>query len=625
MGLMSWLRGGRTTGESAQAPAPADPRGADRGTDRGDRVDVSRIAPLQRTLAAQELVIGPSAFEKSLTTRQNTSLGMPLGHLVSPDAPAGLVRGVVGAVPGSPAPAVRRAVEMPLRRESVSAPVQRVHGDGAQLSLTSLGGSPDVTGAPVRRLLGEQPPVRTHEETPAPEPEAPAAPEAVQRAVEPARAPRRAPGLGAPLPGLPPTAQRTAAASTSEEPMPGRTPGPAASHPEPSAPAPSLPAPSGPPADRREAEAGEPDGATDAVWPTGPELSEAADPVAPLLGDAPPVGSVAGHAAGSGTARGDMAAGEEGGGGAGTGAPVQRSVLPSAPLLPVPRAADGPTVPLLGDRGLSLRNAAVPDAATPRAAVQRSSGNAAGASGSDRSAAGPSAPAGGASLWSSPAPPSDAVPVRWTTGASGPAAGGVGVPVQRVVSVPGAGGGVPGAPHPWPRTGLPGPRGFAGPGGLGVQRQTGHGPPVPRSVAGPGPATGAPGAFPTAGTAAVAAGVAQRMADGSVVFSGAPTGGTSRPVVQRDAEITEEPPPLPEPPDLPADPPAPPDLEPSSATGTDATPAPDATEGTAGTGAGTTAVTDELVRALYTPLSRLLKADLRLERERAGFLINTRH
>ncbi|AGP52677.1 hypothetical protein M271_05250 [Streptomyces rapamycinicus NRRL 5491] len=34
---------------------------------------------------------------------------------------------------------------------------------------------------------------------------------------------------------------------------------------------------------------------------------------------------------------------------------------------------------------------------------------------------------------------------------------------------------------------------------------------------------------------------------------------------------------------------------------------------------------DELVRALYAPLSRLLKAELRLERERAGHLINTRH
>ncbi|WP_037840619.1 hypothetical protein [Streptomyces sp. NRRL WC-3549] len=621
MGLMSWLRGGRTTGEPARAPAPADARGAD----RGDRVDVSRIGPLQRTLAAQELVIGPSAFEGSLTTRQDASLGTPLGHLVSPDAPAGLVRGVVGAAPGSPAPPVRRAVEMPLRRESASAPVQRVHEGGGPPSLTSVGGSPDATGAPVRRLLAEQPPVRTVEETPAPEPDGPTAPDAVQRAVEPARAPRRAPGLGAPLPGLPPTAQRTVAASTAEEPAPGRTPGPE----------PSVTAPSGPPAaDRREADAEEPGGAAEVFSPTGPELPEAADPVAPLLGDAPPVGSVAGHGDGPGAARGDRAAGGEGGGGAdgGAGVPVQRSVRPSAqrpvrpsvlpPALsfPVPRAAEGPTVPLLGERGLSLQNAAVPDA--PGAAVQRSSGSAAGPSGSDRAAAGPSSPAGGAAAWSPQPPPPDAVPLRWTTGASGPAAGGVGVPVQRAVSVPGGGGRVPGAPHPQPRTGLPASHGLAGPGGPGVQRQTG--PPVPRSGAGPGPAPGAsgtsPGAFPTAGTAAVAAGVAQRAADGSVVFSGAPTGGTSRPVVQRDAEITEAPPPPPAPPDPPADPPAPPGPDPGPAS----TPGPDA-EGATEAGAGTPAVTDELVRALYTPLSRLLKADLRLERERAGFLIHTRH
>jgi hypothetical protein len=33
-------------------------------------------------------------------------------------------------------------------------------------------------------------------------------------------------------------------------------------------------------------------------------------------------------------------------------------------------------------------------------------------------------------------------------------------------------------------------------------------------------------------------------------------------------------------------------------------------------------VTDELVRALFDPLSRLLRAELRLERERAGLLVD---
>ncbi|MFJ6609914.1 hypothetical protein ACIQPT_06500 [Streptomyces sp. NPDC091289] len=138
-----------------------------------------------------------------------------------------------------------------------------------------------------------------------------------------------------------------------------------------------------------------------------------------------------------------------------------------------------------------------------------------------------------------------------------------------------------------------------------------------RSLPGSGSARGRP----SAGAVAVAAGVAQRMADGSVVFGGAPTSGTSRPVVQRDAEITEtveEPPPEPDP-----------VTEPEDAAGTESGPGAEpgsVTEAAAPKdGKGAPAVTDELVRALYAPLSRLLKNDLRLERERAGHLINTRH
>ncbi|MEW2065931.1 hypothetical protein [Streptomyces sp. NPDC007346] len=134
---------------------------------------------------------------------------------------------------------------------------------------------------------------------------------------------------------------------------------------------------------------------------------------------------------------------------------------------------------------------------------------------------------------------------------------------------------------------------------------------------------------------AVAAGVAQRMADGSVVFgsppfagasppfpgTSSPPTGTSRPVVQRAAELAEEPPP--------------PEPDPVTETEPEPDPVPDGdsvTEAEAYSGAGPAKdggqgppVTDELVRALYAPLSRLLKNDLRLERERAGFLINTRH
>ncbi|MGW8670340.1 hypothetical protein [Streptomyces niveus] len=156
-----------------------------------------------------------------------------------------------------------------------------------------------------------------------------------------------------------------------------------------------------------------------------------------------------------------------------------------------------------------------------------------------------------------------------------------------------------------------------------MQRKAGGGPPVPGSP----PRTDTGGApLPTAGAFAVAAGVAQRMPDGSVVFgsSSAPhasrSPGTSQPVVQRDAELSEEPPPTDSEPEASSEP-APIDESAAPApTGADAGPA--AAPARPG---GTPVVTDELVRALYAPLSRLLKADLRLERERAGFLINTRH
>lgn len=140
---------------------------------------------------------------------------------------------------------------------------------------------------------------------------------------------------------------------------------------------------------------------------------------------------------------------------------------------------------------------------------------------------------------------------------------------------------------------------------------------MPASVARSLPGSGSVRGRPSAGAVAVAAGVAQRMADGSVVFGGAPASGTSRPVVQRDAEVAEEPPP-PEPdPD--------PVTEPEEAAGPEPESDPVTEAAAPKDGKGAPAVTDELVRALYAPLSRLLKNDLRLERERAGHLINTRH
>ncbi|KAB1980202.1 hypothetical protein [Streptomyces triticiradicis] len=114
----------------------------------------------------------------------------------------------------------------------------------------------------------------------------------------------------------------------------------------------------------------------------------------------------------------------------------------------------------------------------------------------------------------------------------------------------------------------------------------------------------------SAGAAAVAAGVARWMPDGSVEFTA--------PAVQRTEEgvAATEPP---------ADPPERPEpTGPAVAEPPPGTTAPAGTPGETG-GAGAPKVTDELVRALVAPLSRLLRVELRIERERTGSLMNIRH
>ncbi|MEV8411395.1 hypothetical protein AB0R12_38305, partial [Streptomyces niveus] len=83
MGLMSWLRGGRSVGggDAVTDVVPAERGGP---AERSDRVDVQRIAPMQRTVPEQDLVINPVGFQGALSTRQPTALSTPLGHLVSP-------------------------------------------------------------------------------------------------------------------------------------------------------------------------------------------------------------------------------------------------------------------------------------------------------------------------------------------------------------------------------------------------------------------------------------------------------------------------------------------------------------------------------------------------------------
>ncbi|MFH8514144.1 hypothetical protein ACH4CE_03170 [Streptomyces gelaticus] len=591
MGLMSWLRGGGRTETSTGAEAgsagaapPALPR---------ERVDLSDLPPIQRTLGTQDLVIDPSGFQGALSTRQDTSLGTPLGHLVSPDAPTGLVHGITA--PADPVTAerpspvqrtVERPGELPVRTGyvplSVSMPAQRAVA-GSAPAMTSAGESA-VAELPVRRLVGEQPLVPAAAPEPAPPSSAPPLPSPappVQRSVPPLASdrPRRAPGLGAPMPALPPTAQRQAAHDGPETVVTGggvgEAPG-AAEAPEPAvfSATPGVPEFSG--------ASGVPEPAPDSGGPTAPLLGDS-----PLLPAAPESVPAAPAPA------------------------VQRTpaVPVQAPLSPPPPT--DPVAPLLADRPVTLQ--AGPGGGA--VAVQRSA--------ADGAAAVP--PAGTGPMSGPPAPPPlpspsappDSVPVRWTSDREGMPS------VTPAESLPAA----------LQRTATPPAEGArtSAPPLHALQRQAAGGPPVPRSLPGAGGRT-APSAahtpsatsFTTAGSAAVAAGVAQRMADGSVVF-GSPPSSYSAPVVQRETE-SEEPPP-PDPPQE-AAPETEPRPEPESGPTAEAHGAPGASAAASASGpasGGAPVVTDELVRALYPPLSRLFKADLRLERERAGFLINTRH
>ena len=63
----------------------------------------TRLPPLQRSVADGTAVAPPSAFRSSLTTHQNPSFLAPLGHLVDPDGPGGVVGGLTSSV-GGPIP-----------------------------------------------------------------------------------------------------------------------------------------------------------------------------------------------------------------------------------------------------------------------------------------------------------------------------------------------------------------------------------------------------------------------------------------------------------------------------------------------------------------------------------------
>ncbi|MFF7140638.1 hypothetical protein ACFZB5_05285 [Streptomyces nodosus] len=616
MGWLSWLTGGRGGGDGTRSPAEIAP--VTRGPSAG-LPGWREVPPLQRTVRAPALVTDPAAFRGSLGAWQDASLFTPLGHLVSPEAPSGLVHGVVAPSGSAGVPTVSREVR-PGGASAVRGlgtpgadgarlpivPLQRAvdaGGSGGQSAMfdgggtdsgssidtgsgtdtgsgAGAGGATDdgsTTGAtevsaplvsarppelPLRRLghvtVEGLPSGTGPEGPPASSPSAASASSSVppvQRAGEPGSVRPHGFGLGEPLTALPPTAQRKAAAS-SRSPLPTDEP-----------------------------ESGPPEARPDAL-PDGPRVEGefrpllADDPLGTRTADTAPTpepqprpspeperGSVPAVTAGAAPV------------------PIQRATAagtPATPAVPIPAA--GPVVPLVAQRSVPLFSGVLPSGGE-------------GAPGARTKDAEP-----------------HVVPLRWSAESS---------PATAADPAP--------APEtPSGRTSVP---------------------PVQRSPAAKAaPSESRP--VPDAGTAAVAAGVAQRMADGSVVF-GAPPATPVRPVpygpqvasvplppaiqrmpsaparyVQRDTSTAEPPPPDPPDPPMAPEPPAPAAQPPPEPLPENSDTASSATREQAqgpSLERGMPKVDDELVRALFAPLSRLLKAELRLDRERAGRLIDTRH
>ncbi|MFJ8129349.1 hypothetical protein [Streptomyces hydrogenans] len=563
MGLLSWLRGGRGAEGAADPPAPPP-------APRDDRFDVAELPPIQRVLSAPSLVADPSAFERGLSTRRPTALSTPLGHLVSAEAPSGLVEGVTR-------PVQRSVVEFPVRSSGLPSSVAPPGGPTSGDRTPSGGGHGHGTAAPewgvplepVQRTATGPVPV------PAPHPSTPGA----GRTAEPVRVQRAAESPRSEQPPGSPEAFETGtvgtgsvddgtAPGTEGEPGPPESAEPAVRPLVGEQPLLDLPGPdaTGPGAVAEAAGGGVPPvqrSLTPQPSPSPsppPSLSPApATRRAPGLGAPLPALPPTAQREVPGTAPSPSPA------------PVRTESAPLPPPAPAPEVAPEPVAPLLADRPLVLRTVD-PDAAP------------------------------GAAPWAlGPTPGPAVVPVRWenrretstgTFGSPGPA-------VQRRTHVPTA--------------------------GASVQRASAR-PSDP-------PAPVVPGAPRDAGDMAVAAGIAQRMPDGSVVFAPPPGHRSSPPpasplsipspsppsaFVQREVTAEEPPPPAPDDPSA---------TTPEPETGTEPTGTAETADSPApppGTPPGTPPVTDEFVRALYPSLARLLKAELRLERERAGRLIDTR-
>ncbi|MES4909045.1 hypothetical protein [Streptomyces sp. NPDC000395] len=507
----------------------------------------------------------PGGFSGSLDTWRDASFLTPLGHLVSPEAPSGLAHGI--ATPGtSQAPDADTTVggpETPMVSRVFDAP--RSGGDAQPSGTPAVALQRVADSGAVEPLISAHAPAMRIRQLPT-LPVAPAqgavphtetTPPSLQRRSAAPTPPRpHTVGLGEPLAGLPPTAQRTPAASTGAVPL--DQPGSGAAEAEAEQTAVARPLLGDDPLEVRTADSGPvPPAPTPAAPRPGPPAS--AEPASAAVPASVPSPSAAHRPP----------------------VPIQRASAAGSPVAEGPPAlAVGPVVPLVAQRSVPLFSGVRPPSTDGSSRVSPAAG-----------------------------PP--VVPVRWSDPYSGPYSGpsdgpndppgatslGTGAAAERAVGASG----VPSAQRSVVSAAPPPP----------------PSPSVSRSAAGvtAGPATPSGGRLVDAGAVAVAAGVARRMADGSVVFQPPPPSSPVPAPVQRDVETAE--PATPEP--APEPPPEPP--EGSEATAPAATAPPPGSEG----GGGPPKVDDELVRALFAPLSRLLKAELRLERERAGFLINTRH
>ncbi len=96
---------GDTGGDASGVPAPGPARSEPvpmSGRTSGPAA-WSSLPPVQRSLGdVAPAVAPPDAFRSSLTTQQNPSFLAPLGHLVDPDGPSGVVGGLADAAPGQP-------------------------------------------------------------------------------------------------------------------------------------------------------------------------------------------------------------------------------------------------------------------------------------------------------------------------------------------------------------------------------------------------------------------------------------------------------------------------------------------------------------------------------------------